>query len=58
MNNSLGVQNPTANLQEIISIRTWFTKILKKNQRPPTEVARPLPWAILIPPVLLVVADF
>jgi len=32
-------------------------KILFKNQRPPAEVARPLPGAILIPPALLVVAD-
>jgi len=28
-----------------------------KNQRPPAEVARPLPGAILIPLALLVVAD-
>jgi hypothetical protein len=33
-------------------------KILFKNQRPPAEVARPLPGAILIHPALLVAADF
>jgi hypothetical protein len=29
-----------------------------KNQRPPAEMAWALPGAILIPPALLVVADF
>jgi hypothetical protein len=31
---------------------------LDKNQRPPAEVAPALPGTILIPPALLVVADF
>jgi hypothetical protein len=40
------------------SEKTEIKKFFLKNQRPPAELARPLPGAILIHPALLVVADW